>query len=365
MATDICGAAAIWALPLPVKAPILAGLRFMPAVSVIMLAWNNGPLLTAAASSILDQTFRDLELIVVDNASIDGSIEQLQQARPDSRLKIIRHTTNLGVAETYMAVLPGCSSPWIAILDADDLAHPMRLELQLKAAEADPTLDVIATGVEAIDVNGNSLGPFPSFYTPEDIRLYAPFGMPVAHPSLMGRAEIFRNVGYRAPIALGPDYDFVVRALEAGAKFGSVSLPLLRYRRHSQSATVARAAEFEAGTCALRLCTARRRAGRPEQLEETLATVRELNANRTPLPEVYRHFARQCRREGFPLIAALHAALAVRESSSPFVAARFFYYVAAAIRADRGSFTTALGAAAKGPFWALLKRAGFPAFPRY
>lgn len=112
----------------------------MPAVSVIMLAWNSGPLLLEAAASILDQSLADLELVLVDNGSTDGAVDRLLAARPDPRIRLLRHPRNLGIAEGVQSAKPLCRAPWIALMDADDRAHPLRLELQLRAAAADPTL---------------------------------------------------------------------------------------------------------------------------------------------------------------------------------------------------------------------------------
>jgi glycosyltransferase involved in cell wall biosynthesis len=337
----------------------------MPSVSVIMLAWNNGPLLRIAAGSILDQTMRELELVLVDNFSTDGSVDRLLAERPDSRIKVIRPPGPASAGAGYTLGAAQSTAPWIAIMDADDVAHPLRLELQLKAAATEPAWDVIGTGAESIDGTGQKLGVWPSFYHPGEIRSYAPFGMPVIHPTLMGRSEIFRRIAYREEFTIGADYDWVLRVLEQDGTIGAVSLPLLQYRRHQGSSTVQRAREAEACTAAIRLCAARRRAGQSERLEEVLADGRRFLAGNTPLSDLHLHFARQCRREGFTVLGALHAALAVREHGGLRARLEFFRALAAAVCQDRGSLGPALGGVVKGPFWILLKRAGFPAFPRY
>ena len=337
----------------------------MPSVSVIMLAWNNGPLLRIAAGSILDQTMGDLELVLVDNLSTDGSVDRLLAERPDPRIKVIRSPGSTSASAGYNMGAAQGTAPWIAIMDADDVAHPLRLELQLKAAAAEPAWDVIGTGAEAIDVTGQKLGVWPSFYHPGEIRSYAPFGMPVIHPTLMGRREIFHRLHHRGEFTIGDDYDWVLRVLEQGGTIGAISLPLLQYRRHQGSSTVQRVREAEACTAAIRLCAARRRAGQAERREEVQAGVRRFLADNTPLSGLYLHFARVCRREGFAVLAALHAALAVRERGGLRARLEFFRALAGAVRQDRGSLGPALGGMVKGPFWVLLKRAGFPAFPRY
>jgi glycosyltransferase involved in cell wall biosynthesis len=336
----------------------------MPAVSVILLAWNTGALLRPAVESILDQTMGDLELIIVDNGSVDGCVDQVLAARPDPRVRVLRHPTNLGIGAGTASGIAIATAPWIALNDADDRSHPMRLELQLQAARADPSLDLIGTGIEMIDLEDRPLGPWPAFYVPEEIKLYAPFGMPFGHPTLMGRADVFRAVPYRPEFDIVADFDFVVRASER-FKIGMVSLPLYLYRRYAGSTTIGRMRQSEAYACTIRLVTARRRAGRPEQLAEAMAEVRALVAAQQNISDIYGYWSKRCLAEGFPLLAAFHSALEVRGRKSPGAVLRYVRHTLAALRADPGAWRWAIGAMGKAPFWMLLKRAGFPAFPRY
>jgi glycosyltransferase involved in cell wall biosynthesis len=336
----------------------------VPAVSVIILAFNNGPLLTTAVASILDQTMSDLEVVLTDNCSTDGGVDQLLRQRPDPRIKVIRHATNTSVPDSFNLAVAQCSAPWIAIMDADDISLPMRLELQLKALAADPTLDFVTTGAEAIDADGKVIGPWPSLYAPEEIRGAAPYHMPIINPTLLGRAEIFRRLPMRSALRDSSDFDFIQRVIEAGGRIAGLPLTLFQYRRHAGSQTFARVADHEAMTCALRLCAARRRAGRVEDLEAMVRIARE-RATSLPLDQIYRRYARDCRAEGFPLLAALQAALAVRAKPSASSVFLFVRYLVAAMRADRGATSEALLGVLKGPFWILLRRAGFGGLPRY
>ncbi len=336
----------------------------MPAVSVILLAWNSGSLLRPAVESILDQTMGDLELVIVDNGSSDGAVERVLAARPDPRVKVLRHPRNLGIGAGTASGIAVATAPWIALMDSDDRSHPMRLELQLKAATADPSLDLLGTAITNIDADDRPLGTWPAFYDPDDIKLYATYAMPIGHPTLMGRADVFRTVPYRAEFDIVADFDFLVRASER-FKIGAVSVPLYFYRRYPGSTTIGRLSEGEAYACAIRLVTARRRAGRPERLDEAMADVRALLADGRSLGEIFGHFAACCHTEGFPLLAAFHGALEVRGRKTPGATLRFLRYTLAALRADPGATRWALGAMGKAPFWILLKRAGFPAFPRY
>ncbi|PTX95629.1 glycosyltransferase [Opitutus sp. ER46] len=337
----------------------------MPAVSVIMLNWNHGPWLVEAVRSVLAQSFTDLELIVIDNGSTDGSVDQLQRAVTDPRLRLFTEPVNRGISTGINLAIAHATASWIALTDGDDRSHPLRLELQLKALAADRSLDAIATDAETIDQAGTVTGRIDSTHSPEAIRGQAPFGMPVVNPTLLARAEWFRRLEYRPAVRWAPDYDFVLRLLEAGARVGALSLPLYSYRRHPHSSTVAMPLAHELGTCAIRLAAARRRAGRPERIDEAFATVDARLAAGMSLGTAFRLYADDFRAEGFPLLAAFHSALAQRVAPSAGTKLRFARDLIAAVRADAGSWREALGGMAKGPFWLMLRRAGFPVQPRY
>lgn len=337
----------------------------MPKVSVIILAWNCGDYLQEAVGSILDQTMADLEVVLVDNASADGSVECALAARPDPRVRLFRQERNLGVAAGTNFAVAQCRGPWIAILDGDDRAHPARLELALRAADACPELDVIATGVVRIDESGRRQEPFWVLHEPHEIAAYVRYHMPVAHPSLQAKREVFARVAYREPARICADFDWLGRVIDAGFRVGSIALPLLEYRRHPNSSTISRHALSEAHVSAIRLAHWRRAAGQAEEFARLCDEATALAGQPDGLRAAYRHFARRAAADGLHVLAAFHAALACRVSRSPADHARFYWYLLRAIRSDRGAWREAALGAGKGPFWVMLKRAGFPPFPRY
>ncbi len=336
----------------------------MPTVSVIMLAWNSGDYLQRAVDSVLGQTMGDLEIVLVDNGSTDGSVDRLQASRTDPRLRIFRQEGNLGIAGGTNFGVRECRSPWIAIHDADDYSHPLRLELALKAAAVDPTLDVITTGVRVIDEHDGEAGTLLVCHEPGEISAYLPFNMPVQHGTLQARREVFAQVPYRSCADICTDYDWLSRVLERH-RIGGVSLPLYCYRRHPGSATLSRSATSQAHVCAIRLAQRRRAAGGAEDFEVLCAEAKQVAALPQPLPGIYSHFARLAARDGFWVLATYHAALACRSRQSPGNLLRFVGYLLRAIASEKGAWREAAAGIGKGPFWVMLGRAGFPHLPRY
>ena len=99
----------------------------MPKVSVIMPVYNGSRYITSSVKSVLGQTFDDFELVVINDGSTDNSMALVQEFS-DSRIRIIDRKENLGIAETRNEGVAAANSPYVAMLDCDDIACPSRLE---------------------------------------------------------------------------------------------------------------------------------------------------------------------------------------------------------------------------------------------
>lgn len=207
----------------------------MPRVSVIIPAYNAAPYVRAAVESILGQTFRDFECIVIDDGSTDGTGEILD-AIPDPRLRIV-HRENRGVVATRNEAIGLATSPLVAFMDADDVALPDRLALQVAAMDARDGLVLYGGQAELIDPVGRPLGPMP---VPLDHDRIDAANMSGKHalwnPSLMIRAEALEQVGGFDPhYRSAEDLDLWLRLAEIG-EIANGPETVLRYRLHLQSA---------------------------------------------------------------------------------------------------------------------------------
>ncbi len=329
-----------------------------------MVTHNNGRYIAEAVASVLGQTLRDLELVVVDNGTTDGSVDAIERNIADPRLHIVRLGCNRGIATGLNAGLDAARGEWRGLLDADDIALSHRLELQLAAARADPSLDVVTGDALYIDADGRLTGDrFRVFHVPEEIAAYTQFNSPINNPTLLARRAVHDAVRYRSEAQLASDYDWISRVVER-FKVGSVGVPVVHYRRHPGSSTVACSTFQLASASAVRLATARRRAGRPENFDELQEEAARWETGEDAAGALT-HFARRAASEGFALLAAYHAALAVRWRPSPLNQLRFVRALLRAVADDPGSWREAAAGVLKGPFWIMLKRGGFPPFPRY
>ncbi len=126
-----------------------------PAVCVIMPAYNASRFIEEAIQSVIDQTFCDWELIVIDDCSSDDTVAIVENlAKTDPRITLLRNEVNQGVAKTRNRGLDLCRSSYVALLDSDDIWHPEKLERQLRLAEGTGA-DILYCSYGIMDAEGN------------------------------------------------------------------------------------------------------------------------------------------------------------------------------------------------------------------
>jgi glycosyltransferase involved in cell wall biosynthesis len=234
----------------------------MPVVSVLMASHRDTPFLRAAIGSVLGQTLADLELILVDDgAGLDDAA--IGEAARDPRLRRIGFPENRGIPMAHNAAMAAARGEFIALLDHDDLMLPARLERQVARLRAEPSLGLVSSLAATIDEEGRVTGREFALVGQEDQSCYSAYSTPVVTPAYTGRREVFAALPYREAFSLTADFDFIARAAERYA-LGAVPEVLLHYRRHAAQATQEYAAGIERQRGQVRLCTARRRAGRDE-----------------------------------------------------------------------------------------------------
>ncbi len=205
-------------------------------ISVLMTTYREPlEILRASVESILSQTYRDLEFIVIlddpDNQPAKDLLFSL--AETDPRLKIEINASNLKQRKSLNRALELATGEYIARMDADDISLPERLELQLDFLIRN-NLDLIGGLVQIMDEKGNDMymvSRTPS--SPEKVRRLSRLGDCLAHPTWLGKREVFVTLdGYR-DLPCAADYDLQLRALMKGYRLSNLQAPVLRYRRTS------------------------------------------------------------------------------------------------------------------------------------
>jgi cellulose synthase/poly-beta-1,6-N-acetylglucosamine synthase-like glycosyltransferase len=206
-----------------------------PAVSVLLPVRDASATLEACLASLAGQTLGDHEVVAVDDGSTDGSRELLARAASgDRRLRVLSRPAE-GLVSALNAGLAAARAPFLARMDADDVAHPERLHLQVAYLRAEPTVHVLGSRVEILGGRDNR---GMQAYVEWSNRLLDHAAIerdmfvesPLVHPSITLRTSALRALGgYRA--FFGPeDYDLWLRARAAGLRFSKLAEPLLSWR---------------------------------------------------------------------------------------------------------------------------------------
>lgn len=287
----------------------------MPTVSVLLAYHRLTPFLANAVRSVLEQTWRDLELIIVDDGAGAG-LEPLGSLGADARIQLVRHETNRGIVSGVRSALARARGEFVALMDHDDIALPWRLERQLAALRAEPRLGLVAGRATRIDATGRVLGPEFSLLPAHAHYVFSAYSNPAAGPSYTGRREIFERFPWREELNWAGDYDFLARAAEAAPMRG-IADEVLRYRVHPGQVTATRQRDQVFHACMARLLTARRRAGRAEDLAGLMTLLSTTIAGPLAVADSYRWFARRCLVERFPLLAVYLARKVISVERAP------------------------------------------------
>jgi glycosyltransferase involved in cell wall biosynthesis len=257
-----------------------------------MPVYNGGPYLAPAIESILGQSYRDFELILLDDGSTDGSAAVMDRyADADGRIRLIR-VPHRGYVVALNEGLELARGRFIARMDADDIALPGRFGAQVEALAARPRLAVIGSHVEEIDPDGRRLGLSLSPVGIRAVARVAESSAPVHHPAVLMRREPLESVGgYRPELEPAEDYDLWLRILDAGFEIDNLPRVLLRYRCHPSSVSSTRRARQALCALMARTASRMRRDGVPDPVAPGAIVDADCLAR---LPVAYRPCTTEC-----------------------------------------------------------------------
>lgn len=210
-----------------------------PKISVLMPVYNAEKFLDSAVQSILAQTFKYFEFIIVDDHSTDCSWETIKKyAKSDKRIIPLRNAQNLRTTKTLNRGLQIAKGKYIARMDADDWSYPFRFEKQFEFMERHTEVGVSGGAIEICNENLKVLNkrkyPQTDIEARRIIFRYSPF----AHPATIWRTTTMRSVGgYNENIPLSQDLDLYFRIGKI-CKFANLPDVLLKLRTHNSSSSI-------------------------------------------------------------------------------------------------------------------------------
>lgn len=286
-----------------------------PLVSVIVCFHRVTPYLRPAVASLLQQTERNLEVLLVDNGTGAG-LSALGEDAADPRLRLLSQGENLGIAGGHNCALAQARGEFIALLDSDDIALPTRLERQVAALRANADVGLVACAADRIDPSGRIVGRTFTLGAARDHLCFTAYSNAATTPTVMGRRAVFNRFPYRGELEKAADYDFFARATEFA---GACALPetLGQYRIHPGQTTSEAFDRQMLTACVIRVLTGRRRAGRDEDYGSMIREFSPWLAQPPARPTALRRFARYCLADNQPRLAAYHARKLVAFRASP------------------------------------------------
>jgi glycosyltransferase involved in cell wall biosynthesis len=209
--------------------------EYRPEVSVIMPVLNGERYLNEAVDSILDQSFRDFEFIIINDGSVDNT-SKILDSYSDDRIRLVQRE-NRGFAYSLNEAIQLAKGKYVARMDADDVALENRLQLQYEFMESYPGVDILGGQADIIDEYGRLIGEMRKPVSWPNISKYIKYACPLCHPTYFVGEHVYDIIkGYRN-IPPVEDYDFLFRAFEKGCVMRNLPEKILKYRKTNNSMT--------------------------------------------------------------------------------------------------------------------------------
>ena len=210
-----------------------------PEISIVLPAYNCESFLKEAIESILNQTFKDFELIIINDGSTDKT-EDVIKSFSDPRIIYLKNEKNSGLVYTLNKGIDIAKGKYIARMDGDDIALPARLVKQKAILDEYPDIVVAASTITFINEKKESEGNWlldRKTIHPFEIRKHLPYENCIAHPSVMIRSQILKELKYKSYQKNIEDYDLWLRIISKGYSIMKTEESQLLYRIHDSSIT--------------------------------------------------------------------------------------------------------------------------------
>lgn len=208
----------------------LLKLENLPLVSVILPCFNNEKFIDDCIDSVLNQSWYNLELIIIDDGSTDNT-KLIIENYNDSRIKYIKNKKNSGIVYSLNKGISIAKGKYIARIDSDDLMHKKRLEKQVQFMEKNQDIALVGTWHYVINDSKKVIGLKQYFTQDEEIKSILPFESPFSHPSVMIRLDTIKPIKYSELYNYCEDYDLWFK-IASNYKVANIPEFLTYYRVH-------------------------------------------------------------------------------------------------------------------------------------
>ena len=207
--------------------------RNRPEISVLLPVYNGDKFLNISIESILNQTFKNFEFIIINDGSNDESLKIIESYN-DKRIKFLHDPENKGITFALNKGLQIAKGKYIARQDQDDISLPERFILQLEYIREN-NIDLVDTNLTFIDENDQYVQDYGKRYFTPDETLSHLFFYEMNHSSIMCKSSLFKKYNIRYRKRPTEDYDLFIRLAKAGMKAGRIDKNLIKQRKHANS----------------------------------------------------------------------------------------------------------------------------------
>lgn len=205
-----------------------------PLVTVLMSVYNAERYVTQAVESILGQTSNNFELLIIDDASTDATLDVLRHYQ-DDRIRIMQNERNLGLTISLNKGLRGAKGDYVARIDADDFSMPRRLEIQSEFLDAHPQVGLIGSWFYLVNELEGTSRLIKTPVTSRDLKQQMLYGWDFQHSTIMFRKEVIDKLGpYNSDYILAQDKELYLRVAEH-YEIATIPIPLVTVRIISSS----------------------------------------------------------------------------------------------------------------------------------
>ncbi len=209
----------------------------LPLVSVVMPCYNAEKYLIEAVDSIINQTYKNLEIVLINDGSTDSTAALLDEyAKKDSRLKIITNPLNSGLIVSLNIGVAAAAGKYIARMDADDISVSNRIEKIMNAFFRMPEVEVLSAANYMMNLNGKILQQtVPKATRIKALKFVCFFSTPIAHACVIGKSYVFKANPYNSDYIHSEDYELFSRLIFQSVKMFNLKDPLYKIRINPDS----------------------------------------------------------------------------------------------------------------------------------
>lgn len=204
-----------------------------------MPVFNAEKYLQEAIDSIIQQSFTDWELIIINDGSSDSS-EDIIKSYTDTRIKYYQNEKNTGLISTLNKGIDLCQGEYIARMDADDISEKERFNIQITFLKENKEYAMCGSYAKVIDENNNQIGKILNLSTNNYLQINLLFSVPFIHPSIMIRSDVLKKNYFNSEYKHAEDYELWCRIANS-YKVANIPKFLLKYRWHTTNVSVTNA----------------------------------------------------------------------------------------------------------------------------